>query len=136
MPLSVIKSKRDESEIEFVHTARQLQIHTIQKCVNFPKRYTFYVSQPIAACATRIHEYVKCANSIYPLNQHEAQLRRDYMLRANAELNSLVSQIEVANELFGIEGDKLKYWMDIVEKEMRLVKGTMKKDRERYKNLP
>ena len=134
--MSVIKSKRDESEIEFVHTARQLQIHTIQKCVNFPKRYTFYVSQPIAACATRIHEYVKCANSIYPLNQHEAQLRRDYMLRANAELNSLVSQIEVANELFGIEGDKLKYWMDIVEKEMRLVKGTMKKDRERYKNLP
>ena len=65
-------------QMEFVHTARELQIHTIQKCVGFPKRYTFYVSQPIAACATRIHEYVKCANSVYPLNQHEAQIRRDY----------------------------------------------------------
>lgn len=122
--------------MEFVYAARQLQIHTIKKCVNFPKRYTFFVSQPIAACATRIHEYVKCANSIYPMNQHEAQLRRDYMLRANAELNNLVSQLEVANELFGIEGDKLKYWMDIVDKEIRLVKGIMKKDRERYKDLP
>ena len=134
--MSVIKSKRSESEMEFVHTARQLQIHSIQKAVGFPKRYTFYVSQPIANCATRIHEYVKCANSIYPLNQHEVQMRRDYLLRANAELNSLVAQIEVAAEMFGIEPDKMKYWLDIVEKEIRLVKGTMKKDRERYKDLP
>ena len=122
--------------MEFIHTARQLQIHTIQKCVGFPKRYTFYVSQPLAEMATRIHEYVKCANSIYPVNQHEVQMRRDYLLRANAELNSMISQIEVANELFGIEGDKMKFWLEIVEKEIRLVKGTLKKDRERYKDLP
>ena len=134
--MSVIKSKRGESEMEFIHTARQLQIHTIQKCVGFPKRYTFYVSQPLAEMATRIHEYVKCANSIYPVNQHEVQMRRDYLLRANAELNSMISQIEVANELFGIEGDKMKFWLEIVEKEIRLVKGTLKKDRERYKDLP
>ena len=134
--MAVIKSKRDESEMEFIHTARQLQIHTIQKCVNFPKRYTFYMGQPIAACATRIHEYVKCANSIYPLNQHEAQMRRDYLLRANAELYSLISQIEIARELFGIDGDSMKFWMGTVEKEIRLVKGTMKKDRERFKDLP
>lgn len=130
--MAVIKSNRAESEMEFIHTARQLQIHTIQKCVNFPKRYTFYVGQPMAECATRIHEYVKCANSIYPLNQHEVQIRRDYLLRANAELNSLISQIEVAGELFGLEPDKMKFWMEIIEKEIRLVKGTMKKDRERY----
>lgn len=134
--MAVIKSNRTESEMEFIHTARQLQIHTIQKCINFPKRYTFYVGQPMAECATRIHEYVKCANSIYPLNQHEVQMRRDYLLRANAELNSLISQIEVAGELFGLEPDKMKFWMEIVEKEIRLVKGTMKKDRERYKDLP
>lgn len=134
--MAVIKSNRAESDMEFIHTARQLQIHTIQKCVNFSKRYTFYVGQPMAECATRIHEYVKCANSIYPLNQHEVQMRRDYLLRANAELNSLISQIEVAGELFGLEPDKMKFWMEIVEKEIRLVKGTMKKDRERYKDLP
>lgn len=134
--MSVIKSKRAESEMEFIHTARQLHIHTIQKCVNFPKRYTFYVSQPLAAAATRIHEYVKCANSIYPLNRQEVQMRRDYLIRANAELNSMISQLEVANELFGIEGDKMKFWVDIIDREIRLVKGTMKKDRERYKDLP
>lgn len=136
LPMSVIKSNRTESEMEFIHTARQLQIYTIQKCVGFPKRYTFYVSQPIADMATKIHDYVKCANSIYPLTQHEAQIRRDYLLRANAQLNSLISQIEVAVELFGIEPDTLQYWMQIVEKEIRLVKAVLKKDRERYKDLP
>lgn len=97
--MAVIKSKRSESEMEFIYTARQLQMYTIQRCVNFPKRYTFYVGQPIAESSTRIHQYVKCANSVYPLNQHEAQIRRDYLLKANAELNSMISQIEVAAEL-------------------------------------
>ncbi len=136
MSMSVIKSKRSTSDMEFLYNARKLQIHTIQKVVNFPKRYTFYVSQPIAACATRIHEYVKCGNSIYPLNQHEVQMRRDYFLRANAELNNLVSQLELANELFGIDMDAMKYWMDIVELEIRLVKAVLKADRQRYKDLP
>ncbi len=134
--MTVIRSKRTESEMQFLHTARELQIYTIKKVVGFPKRYTFYTGQPIANSATRIHEYVKMANSIYPTNQHEVQIRRDYLIRANAELNSLVSQIEVAQELFGLEPKTIKFWMDIVEREIRLVKAVMKKDRERYKELP
>ena len=133
--MTVIRSKRAESEMEFVHTARQLQIYTIQKCVGFPKRYTFFIAQPISNSATRVHEYVKMANSVYPTNAHEVQMRRDYLLRANAELNSLVSQVEVAHELFGLETNVMKFWMDLVEKEIRLVKGTLKKDKERYKNI-
>lgn len=133
--MSVIRSKRDESKIEFLYTARQLQIYTIKKCISFPKRYTFYVSQPIANAATRVHEYVKMANSIYPTNAHEVQLRRDYFLKANAQLQSLVSQVEVAHELFGLEHNVKKYWMDLIDTEIRLVKGIMKSDKERLKNV-
>ncbi len=133
--MSVIRSQRAESEVEFLHTARELQIYTIKKCVSFPKRYTFYMSQPIAEAATHVHEWVKMANSIYPVNAHEVQIRRDYFLRANAQLNSMVSQIEVAHELFGLEPNVMKFWMDLVEKEIRLVKAILKKDRERYKNI-
>ena len=135
-PLAVIKSERTTSEMEFLSNARKLQIYTIQKCVGFPKRYTFYVSQPIANCAVRIYENVKKGNSIYPLNQHEAQMRRDCFLSAYAELQSLVSQLEVAQELFGIEMQTLKYWMEIVDAEIRLVKAVLKNDRARYKTLP
>lgn len=134
--MSVIKSQRSTSEMEFIANARKLQIFTIKKCVSFPKRYTFYVSQPIANAATRIYEDVRRANSIYPVNQHEAQMRRDCFLRANAELYSLVSQIEVAQEIFGIDMEAMQNWLDIIDFEIRLVKAVMKSDRERYKNLP
>lgn len=133
--MSVIKSKRNESGMEFIHNARTLQIYTIKKCVAFPKRYSFYMGQPIVQMATEIHNDVKRANSIYPLNTHEAQLRRDYLLRAIAELNSMVSQVEVAAEMFHIEPDGLKYWMELIDKELRLIKGVLKEDRERYKKI-
>lgn len=134
--MSVIKSQRSTSEMEFIANARKLQIYTIKKCVSFPKRYTFYVSQSIANASTRIYEDVRRANSIYPVNQHEAQMRRDCFLRANAELYSLISQIEVAQELFSIDMNSMQYWLDIIDFEIRLVKAVMKSDRERYKNLP
>ena len=119
--------------MEFLANARKLQIYTIQKCVNFPKRYTFYVSQPIANAAVRVYEDVKKGNSIYPLNQHEVQMRRDCFLKAYAELQSMVSQIEAAQELFGIEPETMKYWMEIVDTEIKLVRAVLKNDRARYK---
>lgn len=134
--MSVIKSQRATSEMQFLKTARDLQLFTIRKVVGFPKRYTFYVSQPIAAIATRIYEDVKRANSIYPLNKHEAQIRRDYLLNANAELQNLVSQLEVAFELFQFDYKIMQEWMAMVDEEIRLVKALIKKDRERYKGLP
>ena len=73
------------------------------------------------------------ANSIFPTNEHEFQMRRDYFLRANAELNSLVSQIELANELFGLEANVMEHWMELVETEIRLVKAVMKKEKEKFK---
>ena len=134
--MSVIKSKRSVSEMEFIATARKLEIHTIKKCVNFPKRYTFYVSQPLANAATRVYENVKKGNSIYPTNQHEVQMRRDYFLIAHAELQSMISQLEVAAELFGIDADAMKYWMELIDSEIKLVKAVLKNDRARYKDLP
>lgn len=134
--MSVIKSKRGESDMEFLYNARSLQIYSIQKAVGFPKRYTFYVSQPLANSATRIYEFLKKGNSIYPLNQREVQMRRDFFLNAYAELQNLVSQIEVAHELFGIEANIMQQWMEMVEKEIRLVKAVMKKDGVRYQELP
>lgn len=112
--MSVIKSQRSNSPVEFIHTARELEIYTIKKAVGFPKRYTFYVSQPLASTATEIHKLVKMGNSVYPQNQHEVQIRRDYFLRALAELQALVSQIEVAAEIFPIEPNQMKIWMEMI----------------------
>ena len=60
--MSVIKSKREESVVEFVNTARELNIFSIRQCTKFPKRYTFYSIQKIADLADSIYESVVKAN--------------------------------------------------------------------------
>lgn len=100
--MSVVLSKRGESEAEFIENARKLELFTLQKVVHFPKRYTFYLSQPIYHSASSVHQHVKRANSIFPKNQHEAQLRKDEFIKAKAELHSLVGQIGTAREMFHV----------------------------------
>lgn len=134
--MSVIKSKRAESQMEFLATARKLQAFTIHKCVNaVPKRYTFYIGTHLADSATAIYEWLKRGNSIYPLNPHEVQMRRDCFLRAYAELQSLVSQIELANEILQFDANILAEWSRLISTELKLVKAVLKADRERYKNM-
>lgn len=133
--MSVPKNKRGDSNMEFIANARKLQIYTVQRCTHFPKRYTFYIGQPIAQIGTRIYEFVKLANSIYPSNQHEAQIRRDYLIRARAECNNLISQIEVASEMFAINPQTVMQWSGIVDEEIKLISGVMRADKDRLKNL-
>ncbi len=134
--MSVIKSKRSDSQMEFLATARKLQAFTIHKCVNaVPKRYTFYIGTHLADSATAIYEWTKRGNSIYPLNPHEVQMRRDCFLKAYAELQSLVSQIELANEIIPFNPDVLAEWSSLINTELKMVKAVLKADRERYKNM-
>lgn len=134
--MSVPKPQRSVSEMEFIRNARELQIFTIRKCKNFPRRFSFYVNIPLANASTRVYEYVKRGNSINPGNQHEVQLRRDCFLKANAELYNMVSQIEVAEELFGLHKEMMREWVTLINREITLVKGAMESDKRRYKNLP
>lgn len=78
----------------------------------------------------------KKANSIYPKNKEEAQLRRNHLLEARAALYAMVSKIELACEMFGIEEKKLKYWMSMVNEESRLISGVLTSDAQRFKDLP
>lgn len=133
--ISVIKSKRGESDLQFLDTAYQLYIFSVQQCVKFPKRYTFYVSQEISHTASEIQRKVKCGNSIFPSNAHEYQKRRDYFIEAYADAQSLISQINAATELFQISGNVLSRWMELIYSELSLLKGVMKRDKARYRRL-
>lgn len=121
--------------MQFVDTASKLHIYTVKQCVKFPKRYTFYVSQNISDTASEILKCVKSANSIYPTNAHEVQVRRDYFLRAYAETQSLVSLINDAKEMFDISGSAMTGWMELIQAELNLLKGILKTDKQRYKKI-
>ena len=75
--MAVYKSKRGESSVQFIETARQLEAHTLACCMKAPKRYSFLLTQRIMDTASEVHDHVRAANNIWPTNRHEAQLRRD-----------------------------------------------------------
>ena len=72
-------------------------------------------------------------NSIYPTNDHEVQIRRDFFLRSYAECQNLISQIEVAYELIHFETKVLEEWSELIATQINLLKGTIAKDRKRFK---
>ena len=92
--MSVYKSKRGTSAMQFIETARQLEAHTFACCIKAPKRYSFFLTSRIMELASEVHDHVRAANNIWPTNQHEAQLRRDELLRANIALQNLNPKLQ------------------------------------------
>lgn len=76
------------------------------------------------------------ANAINPRNQHEAQIRRDYIMIAYASCESLVAKIAVAQEMFSVEERIMVEWMRLIGYEQRLLAGVKKRYDEKYKKLP
>lgn len=130
--MSVPKHKRNESSVQFLDTAALLHLHTIKQVTKFPKKYTFYVSQPIARLACDVLDNVKRANSIFPSNSHEAQVRRDLFQAARGSVQAMISEINNAKELLPISGAALSEWMSLISYELDLLKRVMESDRKRF----
>lgn len=133
--MSVIKSKRSTSDAQFLNTARELESKTRRACLRCPKRYTFYGLQELWQTSRRVYSNVKKANSINPKNSHEFQIRKDLFIQAMIELQDYVSQLEIMTE-DGIFTPAAESTLpEVVDKEIKLIKGVMKSDRARYQGL-
>lgn len=152
--MSVLKSKRSESDVDFLDTARRLEEYTLEQCLKLPKRLTFFLSTEVMKWGSAVYNEVKAANSIYATNQHEAQLRRDHFTEANNALQildgkvGLLYRVLMENpENFGSRpedqsrGKKrlenaARTWAELINKEAELISKIKKADRKRYKDLP
>lgn len=135
--MSVLKSNRSESHLQFLDTARELEIFTLRKCLKFPKRYTFFITTEIVKLSQSIYNNVKSANSVFPAGITEIELRKNYLIKANCDLQCLISQLDVAKEMFGneIKSSVWCNWMDLIEREIKLISALRKKDRERLNEI-
>lgn len=141
--MSVIKSKRGESPMQFIETARKLEAHTFSVVTKAPKRYGPYLLYKLMALATTVHDEVRAANNIYPRNQHEAQMRRDCLIRANIALQNLSPKLTLLYDAILQNPEKCP-WIDhamqefgkYIKEEAKLIAKVKKADSERYKDLP
>ena len=135
--MSVRVSDRCESSMEFLKVARDIECYFIKMMASRPKRYRFFY-QKIINSAMDILNYVKRGNSIYVETKEDALLRMEQFKFAQAEIQVIGSQMEVIYYLFNDEGISIKQIEEItkmLEKENALLKGLLKSDRARYKNL-
>lgn len=140
--MSVLKSKRGESAMQFLETARELEVYTIRQCARFPKRFMFLITKDIVALSKSVYNNVKAANSVYPTNAAEVQVRRNYLIAANCELQCLISQLDIAREFVRSTADNKpiqsgvwQKWIDLITSEARLISALKNKDKERFKAL-
>ncbi len=133
--MAVLKQKRTESKMQFIETARQLEIFTLQTCVKFPKRYTFFITTEIVRLAQSIYNNVKSANSIFPAGELEIEMRKEFLIRANCDLQCLISQLDVAKEIINADIKDTAWckWMDLIEEEAKLISSVKKNDKARLK---
>lgn len=141
--MSVPKSKRGESPMQFVETARKLEAHAFYVCTKAPKRYMPFLTARLMQLASAVHEEVRAANNIIPKNQHEAQMRRDHLTRANIALQNLDPKLALLYDSI-LQNPEGCPWIDsamkdfglLIAAEAKLIAKTKKADRDRYKNLP
>ena len=125
--------------MQFIINAMDLYAATVQYSNKVPKRYTFTVAQKIIEKAGEILDHVIEGNSFPVTNQHEAQLRRDQFLLAVAKVRALSCRIEAIKRIPNVQIfdiGTVEKWMAMLNKELILIKGVMKNDRARYKDLP
>lgn len=141
--MSVIKSKRGESPMQFIETARKLEAHTFSVVTKAPKRYGPYLLYKLMALATTVHDEVRAANNIYPRNQHEAQMRRDHLINANIALQNLSPKLTLLYDAILQNPEKcpwidhaMKEFGEYITDEAQLISKVRKADHERYKDLP
>lgn len=50
--------------MQFLETARELEVYTIRQCARFQKRFMFLITNDIVALSKAVYNNVKAANSV------------------------------------------------------------------------
>lgn len=65
--MSVLKQKRTTSKAEFINTANQIYVETINFLTRLSARYSRLIAEPVAKLAGEIIDHAEKANSIFLL---------------------------------------------------------------------
>lgn len=64
--MSVLKAKRTVSKAEFVNTANQIYVETLNFLTRMSARYARLLAEPVAKLAGEVVDHCEKANSIFP----------------------------------------------------------------------
>ena len=97
--MSVLKQKRTTSKAEFINTAAQIYVETLNFLSRLSARYSRLVAEPVAKLAGEVLDHVEKANSIFPSDAQRIELRKAHLLEARASLMALDVRLTLCYEV-------------------------------------
>jgi hypothetical protein len=94
--MSVVKSKRGESDLAIINKSRELAVYTARICSNeknFPKRYRWCITSKIVSDAFDIYGNIRKANTIFVKIRPDYDIRRQCQNKARGALDSLLKKL-------------------------------------------
>ena len=116
--MSVNKSDRTDKS-ELCYLAEQAEYKIIKMTMNekyFPKRARFIITNQIIDSVMSMANNMNIANSIFPNTEEKVKIREQYQYIGRGNLNSLESQLNLANKLFNIPSGVLDEIFVILKK--------------------
>lgn len=132
--MSVIQSKRKESELEFLKLLRDIEAIFIRMSVNKPRKYKHILDKMIDMSMEALN-YAKTANSIYVENQLQFDTRQTYFKQSIAKVYAISSQIEILRDVFRkecISDGQLKELSKKSWDAIKCLKGVIATDKKRW----
>lgn len=126
--MSVIVAKRQESKVQFIETGAQLLKFTMGKCLKLPKRYTFHITVPVVQAAQEMYKYVLTIKNLYG---EEFKTKKIELCKyAIARLEYITFMLDVIKTFdHTITDTQFVAWVDLIEKEIALLNGVIKKQK-------
>ena len=87
---------------------------------NHKNRFDFLSAQVV--------EYTRAANAIYPRSLSECDLRREYQDRALVACEQLVSEMQQIVEVFDVDLNRYKPYVETIDREIGLIKSWRQSD--------
>ena len=87
--MSVLKEKRTTSKAEYVNTANQIYVKTVDFLSRLSARYSRLIAADTARLAGQAMDHAEQANKIFPSDGQRKELRKAHHLEALAALSAL-----------------------------------------------
>lgn len=153
--MSVLLKDRNDSTIEYVYTARQIYIETLNFITKLSARYSRTIGNDLNELSSAMFNHVVMGNDIFPSDEIRFRLREEYLLQARGELSALDAKLSICYDLMmmnpagcfttssgkSVDSSKAIKKIDnmaqnlgeLIDKERRLITSVLKRDKEKRK---
>jgi hypothetical protein len=157
--LSVLKNKRGLSRMEFYHTARQLREDITNMLLRdfgvrdkirkertpenteitiieeYPAWLITYFRTNILNILFNLTQNITAGNSIYPVNDDEVRIRRQYQTDAISNCEQLLNEMQFCADVLPVKLEKFMPFVDKIDFEIALLRGWRKSSNRIHKNI-